>query len=220
MKKKCISRRTKMKLRQVRALLILAAIIFTIAKVVVKDNDEVDSSYIITHVTTEEVKVFNEINEEVNVEVNVEVEVADVLTAQEEEDITWLAMIAYTEINYEYDKINKEWKEASDESVLHVMASIYNRTKSDFYPDTVKEVVIQGNGRQYNGYKSKEFGTLTDRMITLATEVVKGNFCIDSNIMWYFNPAYSTDVSFVESMMQYKVHEVGGHVFCNNDGRL
>ena len=135
-----------------------------------------------------------------------------------EEDVQLLSKILYTEINYAYCNKTKKNRLSTDDEMKWVAATIVNRLNSKLFPDTMKGVVYQGNGRQFNGILSKEWGMTTERTDRIAREVLSGKFEIDPKILWYHNP-YISNQTYVKSMEKFVVHEAGGHVFCNNDGR-
>jgi hypothetical protein len=208
-----------MVMRRIRALCILVLLITLPLKLSSLFNNTIaladqvaENQAIISKVIAVEVVEQIEVEEEVKKDIVVDV--------QYEEDVKWLAMIGHTEIGLSYNKSTGKWSESTDEAILWVLASIHNRSKSNLYPNTIKEVIMQGNGRQYNGYRSKDFGKAPERMVELAKQVINGEFSIQEDIMWYFNPQMSTDTKFVKAMMQYEVANIGGHVFCNNDGRF
>ena len=197
-------RKMMAKRRKVTCCVLLALLVFAINGIIGMFRHSTD-----VHADTQQIALGASIEEELE-----EVVIDEML----EENVKWLSMALYTEINLEYVPETGKVRASSDEAMRWVAAVLVNRMESKLFPNTMEGVVTQGNGVQVNGLWASDWGVTTERTDRIAREALTGEFSIDSKVLWYHNP-YISNQKYVKSMESYVVYEVGGHVFCNNDGR-
>lgn len=111
------------------------------------------------------------------------------------------------------------WAESGNQSYegqLAVANVIINRIESDYFPNTMEDVVYQGGGRQFNGVWRDSFGfydATTERAVQEALE----RPIFQPNVVYFANVEHSTDVGFIESViLKHKVSEIGSHTFAKD----
>ena len=88
------------------------------------------------------------------------------------------------------------------ESVVEV---VFNRMASEKYPDTLYDVLSQGNPTQFCSWKNRERANPTEKEYTSIHEVLNGNTHILRNDTLYFS---------TEPLTPRLDRKIGGHSFC------
>ena len=108
------------------------------------------------------------------------------------------------------------WAEMGNEGELAQMACasvILNRVDSNQYPNTIKKVIYQGNGSQFNGIRRDNFGYYTIETEIAVNKALKENL-FQSDVTLFSNPSISTDLNFVENvLLPNQVMTIGKTVF-------
>lgn len=110
------------------------------------------------------------------------------------------------------------WAESGNDYMNMVATAnvVLNRVNSQYFPDTIKEVVYQGNGRQFNGIWRSNFGFYTDTTVQAVHQAIE-NPIFDKDVVYFTNIDLAADSDFVSSIIiPNKVEEFGGHTFARD----
>lgn len=111
-----------------------------------------------------------------------------------QEEIDLLAKIVWLESQGEPTE--------GQEAVVEV---VFNRMASEKYPDTLYDVLSQGNPTQFCSWKNRERANPTEKEYTSIHEVLNGNTHILRNDTLYFS---------TEPLTPRLDQKIGGHSFC------
>ena len=111
-----------------------------------------------------------------------------------QEEIDLLAKIVWLESQGEPTE--------GQEAVVEV---VFNRMASEKYPDTLYDVLSQGNPTQFCSWKNRERANPTEKEYTSIHEVLNGNTHILRNDTLYFS---------TEPLTPRLDRKIGGHSFC------
>ena len=111
-----------------------------------------------------------------------------------QEEIDLLAKIVWLESQGEPTE--------GQEAVVEV---VFNRMASEKYPDTLYDVLSQGNPTQFCSWKNRERANPTEKEYTSIHEVLNGNTHILRNDTLYFS---------TEPLTPILDQKIGGHSFC------
>ena len=114
--------------------------------------------------------------------------------AEAQEEIDLLAKIVWLESQGEPTE--------GQEAVVEV---VFNRMASEKYPDTLYDVLSQGNPTQFCSWKNRERANPTEKEYTSIHEVLNGNTHILRNDTLYFS---------TEPLTPRLDQKIGGHSFC------
>lgn len=149
------------------------------------------------------VEVIKEVIKEVPIKIIKEVPLftkKEVVSKKPSGDTLLLAQLLYGECRGE-----------SDAGILAAGTVVLNRIGQSGYPNTLKGVIYQGNGTQFNCIKQKNWGQTDSRCIKLATKLLNGHRTFGKDVVFFYNPITSTDTQFIKSVSV--VQKIGNHVF-------
>jgi spore germination cell wall hydrolase CwlJ-like protein len=111
------------------------------------------------------------------------------------------------------------WAESGN-SYMNMVATatvIINRINSKYFPDTIYDVVYQGNGVQFNAVRREDFGYYDPENTVEAVHEAIDNPIFDSSVVYFANVSIATDSSFINNvLLPNKVAEYGGHTFARD----
>lgn len=111
------------------------------------------------------------------------------------------------------------WAEAGNEPFegqVAVAEAIINRVEAHTHPNTLKEVVYEGNGSQFNGIRRDKFGYYTDETERAVAEAIN-NPMFDKSVVYFANIDIATNRGFINRVIiPNKVIRIKGHTFASD----
>jgi N-acetylmuramoyl-L-alanine amidase len=110
------------------------------------------------------------------------------------------------------------WAEAGNEPFegqVAVANVILNRVDAHTHPDTLKKVVYEGNGSQFNAIRRTSFGYYTPETVE-AVHTALNSPIFDNDVVYFANVKLSTNRGFIDrTIIKNKVTKIGGHTFAS-----
>lgn len=114
------------------------------------------------------------------------------------------------------------WAEAGNEPFegqVAVATTLLNRVEASTHPNTLKEVVYEGDGSQFNGIRRDNFGYYTEETERAVAEAI-ANPMFDKSVVYFANIDIATNRGFINRVIiPNKVTRIKGHTFAY-DSRL
>jgi N-acetylmuramoyl-L-alanine amidase len=110
------------------------------------------------------------------------------------------------------------WAESGNcyNNMLATTSVIMNRVNSKYFPNTITEVVYQGNGSQFNAIWRKEFGYRSEVAIVAVHQALQEPM-FSPDVVYFANISRSTDRRFIDNVIiPNAVDEIGGHTFARD----
>jgi len=95
------------------------------------------------------------------------------------------------------------WAESGNTSTYCKIATanvILNRIGSKYFPDTMRGVVYQGNGAQFNAIRRAEFGYYDEATKDAVNQALKYPI-FENDVVFFANPEISTDKKFINNTL-------------------